>query len=159
MKILAILIMFFFLVPLSVLVRIVYGEKQETIRLKAIGLTYFLLLSWAILKAPFKSALPDCETSMIILGLVILGYIFSNMFLIKYSVKEKLAFQWQGVWTEGEIFLLVFFPFLWIMSSVLLQTLFGLIGWSLLFYPFFFFLWLIVKRIVECKKEHSISRR
>lgn len=160
MKILAILIMFFFLVPLSVLVRIVYGEKQETIRLKAIGLTYFLLLSWAILKAPFKSALPDCETSMIILGLVILGYIFSNMFLIKYSVKEKLAFQWQGVWTEGEIFFIGFFPALWLVSTVLLTTFFADENYaskSFIFYPLFLVVWLIITHIVHLKNGKGDS--
>lgn len=139
-------------------------KEIESIRWKAVGLTYLGWLLIAFLKPNRVFDMSDYQSWGIVLGSFLVGgYTLGNVFILRFqtwiSSKERISFQWQGLWTEGEIFLLGFFPFLWIMSSVLLQTLFGLIGWSLLFYPFFVIGWLIVKRIVEYKKGHSISRR
>ena len=124
----------------------IYAKGQESVRWKAVGLTYLFFILSIVLWSRIGFDIPDDWEGVVAFGVIGVEYVLANAFLTR-----RTGFQWQGWGTEGEIVLVGFFPVLWGISVFLLITLFGETDGAepVVFYPIFVIVWLAGKRLYE----------
>ena len=96
-------------------------KEIESIRWKAVGLTYIWFLVSILLWRHIDFNMSENMKLVFLLVIIVTGYILSN-FVLFLCRKDKSSFQWCGWKREVEIIILGFSPILWIVDVLFFSS-------------------------------------